>query len=668
MKKIILPLILVLFLISFISASVSLENPPNEFYNLKDKIEITAKITPEGEINDIFILKLICGGIETDIYKEYLYLTEETTKNILIPLVKEFVGESIGECVIRSHLGETVEIISEKFKISDLIKINLNEPTKDFSPKETITFEGIVLRENGKNADGVVEVILALEGNGLISSADVEEGKFSVQMLLPDNLKAGEKSITIKAYETNAKGQITNHGESYSKIEIRQVPTNIEIVMEEKEILPGDYLKAKILLHDQTGERINSIAYIAIKNQNGEIVEKIEKETDVNFEYKINENELPNIWSISTYSEEISNELQFKIKENEKINTELINKTLLLTNVGNVPYNESLEIIIGEEKLIIPVYLELDQTEKYFLSAPDGEYEVGIGETKMIVFLTGNVIKAEKIADSKLKTSSMTVWIFLIFILGIMAFFVFRRGVKKSFFGRFIPGKSKKIDIEESSAVEKSNAHGFISPNSKASLSLSISGSKQNACIGCINFKNYEEIKSGEGNVRETLKSIVENIESEKGLIFQNKSNLFFILAPVKTKTFQNEMIGIHLSEKANILLKEHNKKFKQKIDYGISLNYGTIITKQESKEMKFMSMGTLLTTAKKLATTANQEIFISDSVKKRLSSEIKTDVKEIGSITAHIFKEILNKTAHSKFIDGFIARQKKEIAEKEKQ
>lgn len=660
---------MVIFLISFAQASVTLDKTPSSLYNLKDKIEITAKITPDGEINDLFTLTLNCGSVETEIYKEYLFTTIETTKNILIPLVKEFIGESVGTCVIKSKIGDLTETISDEFKISDLIKITLTESTKEFSPNELITLEGVALRENGKNVEGSVEIILPFEDTEIVTNSEIIEGKFSTQILLPKKISAGEKSITIKAYETNAKGQRTNHGETFSKIKIRQVPTSIEIVLEEKEVLPGESLKAKILLHDQTGEKIDSYAYIAIKNRNEEIIERIEKQTDVTFEYPIMYNERPSTWTISTYSEEITNKAQFNIKALEKIETDIINKTLIVKNKGNIYYNKSLDVKIGEKELTIPVYLDVDQTAKYTLSAPKGEYEVKIGEDfSKTVTLTGNSIKAKKIGDSKLNINSTTAWIFLIIVLALIAIIVFRKGFKKAFFGRKTKKQSKKTNIKEIEVKEKPKGKGFINPTTKTALSLSISGSKQNACIGCIALKNYDEAKSGVGGVKETFETITQKIEDEKGLIFQNKSNIFFILAPVKTKTFKNEITGIHLAEKINHLLHIHNKKFKQKIDYGISLNYGTIITKEEPHEMKFMSMGTLLTTAKKMAAASDKQIYISDTVKKRLGTEIKTDLKEIGSITAHIFKEIVKKGSHTKFIDGFVARQKKEIAEREKQ
>jgi len=669
MKKIYISLIFVFLFISLVSATatVSLEKTPNNLYNLGDKINLIVKIIPNGKINNLFSLTLDCKNKETEVYKEYLALNNETTKNILIPLVKNFIGDSLGNCEIESHLGNHTEILSNQFRISNLINIDFNAQKIEFSPGKIINLTGTAKREDGREVEGTVEVMLPYENKEISSNAAIINGTFLIRLQLPKNMPSGRQSLTIKAYEINQEGQLTNNGEIYPRILIKQIPTNIEIILDNKQIKPGTSLQAKILLHDQTGKEISSYAYIAIKNPEGIIVQKIEKLTGENFEYPIKYNEAPGNWTISTYSENIIDRKQFEIETNKEISTNIINNTLIVKNVGNVYYNKSISIKIGNQTLKVPIYLNVDQTAKYLLTAPPGEYKIELRNSSTVTTLTGNIIDAKKISDSKNNLPSAIAWSFLILVLAMITIIIFRKGFKRSFFGKAGLRKNKAI-TKEATKPKKNIKKELINPSIKTSLSLSISGSKQNACVGCINIKNYEEIKSGKGNTQETLQNIVNKIESEKGLIFHNKANVFFILAPIRTKTFQNEMVGIRISEMAKKLLDEHNKKFKQIIEYGISLNYGTIITKQESNEWKFMSMGTLITTAKKLAIASNQKIYVSNEVKTRIGKEIKTEIKEIGSITAHILKGVLNRSSNSKFIDGFVARQERESLKKEKE
>lgn len=655
MKKIYLFTIIAIFLISFASASISLDKGPQDLYNLKDKIELTIKIIPEIEFDNSLSLILSCDGQETEIYKEYLLLNQETSKEIMIPLIKEFIGELMGECEIKSSVGGDTEILSDKFKISNLIKVNIRDQSNSIRPGELVTFEGVALRENGKNVEGTVEVKISFENNEILAKEQVIEGNFQITIAIPEKIKAGQQNIEINVYETNSKGQITNKGQLYSDITIKQIPTNIEVVLEEKEIIPGESLKVKILLHDQTGEKMDSYAYIAIKNENQEIVERIEQETGITFEYPIKYNQAPSTWSIASSAEDIINNAEFVIIPHEKINIEAINNTLILTNQGNVPYNETVEVFIGNDSINLPVYLELDEKQRFKLSAPRGEYDIKVGETTMRVSLTGHAINIKKMSETTIRDYKTFIWVFVILILGIFAFTIFRKNRKKTFFGK---RKEKPVELK---TKKKMNSENLINPQIKTELSLSIKGSKQNATIGCLSLKNYHDIQTGEGNVGETLQKIVEIIESKKGIIYQNKGHLFYILAPIKTKTFKNEIIGVGISDKIKKILKEHNKKFKKIIEFGISLNYGTIVTKEDAHGFKFMTMGTLMTTAKKLASHSKEEIYLGEKIKARLGQDIKTEFKRIGESGIHMFKEIVDRTKHSTFLSGFVERQRKE-------
>jgi hypothetical protein len=417
-------------------------------------------------------------------------------------------------------------------------------------------------------------------------------------------------------------------------------------------------------LRDQTGEKMSSKVFVAIKDGEGEIFKKIETETGVENNYWVSGNESPSTWSISVYAQEIINSVDLKILENKKINFNLINETLVVKNVGNVLYNESLNITVGDKLIEIPIYLGVGEEDKYSISAPDGEYEISVGDFHQRTFLTGSAVNVKQISDFNFSYVKVIAWIFIILILGFIANVIFKKGYKKTFFGRTKKRKKGKVLSKKDENVPKT---GVINPKVKTELSLSITGTKQNATIGCISLKNYEEIKSGEGNVRETFEKIDHFIESRKGLIYKNNNHLFFILAPVLTKTFKNEGAALEISNEIVKELKVHNKKFKKKIDFGISLNYGTIVTKIGVHSNQFMSMGTLMTDAKKMANASRREIYLGEKVREKLGSKVKVELKQVGSLKAWEVKELNSgKKDYSSFLKGFIERQQKERIAKE--
>jgi hypothetical protein len=133
------------------------------------------------------------------------------------------------------------------------------------------------------------------------------------------------------------------------------------------------------------------------------------------------------------------------------------------------------------------------------------------------------------------------------------------------------------------------------------------------------------------------------------------------MLAPITTKTFKNENKAIEIAQKTRELLVNHNKLFKQKIDFGISLNQGHIIAKKEGDVYKFMSFGTLITAAKKLSSLSNKNVYLSEKIKNLLMSNVKTKKHEIEGIDVYTIKEIRKKTEEQKkFIKSFVDRLEK--------
>lgn len=654
-NKLTLFVILFTFLLVNVSANIELTQEPDSLYNLGDKIQIDAKITPDGELSELITFYLTCSNGEVEVYKEFLYITNETQKTIMIPLIKEFIGETKGQCEIKSTIGtSSKKSISKTFKISDLLKIEIDS-SKEFTPGEIAKIKGTATRETGLPANGTIESII----NGISTTTEITNGNFEIEITLPENTKAGEYNIEIKAYEKNKFNTITNHKEETKKIRIKQIPTNIEIILEEKNIQAGEILIGKIVLNDQTGEHIKTNAYIAIKNNQNETIKQIETETEKEFQYEIPYYEKPSTWTISTYSEEIINKLDFKILEKKDLSINIANKTLIVENKGNVRYNDTIIVRIGEQELQVPIDLEIKEIVKYQVRAPNGEYKIQVGDVEQMMMLTGNAIRLDKITDTNSSSFKTFAWIFLILILTLTAYVLFNKAKNKKFFGKKT-GKTnpKPLQLNDIPQPEK-----LMQTKINTQISTSITGGKQNAPMGCITIKNYEESRFGEGGVRETMQQIANYIESHKGVIYENKGNIFFIIPPTKTKSYQNEIPAIEVIKYAKESIDTHNKKFKQKLNYGLSLNYGTIVTNESEGKFRFMTMGTLITDARKLARMSTGQIIIGDKFHEKIKDKVKIRKIENQEIKAYEFLSLKEepKDQSSTFIKGFLARQSRD-------
>ena len=671
MKRVIILLLGFMLLTSFTSADIIINQQPKEIYNLGDLIEIPATVKATTNIEGNFQMDLICNGPIINFYKNGVKLSSEEEKEFdsSVVLTKEIIGTITGNCKIKMSLrGEEPQFTNE-FRISNNLKINLDTSETEFNPGINFFFEGSAVKENGKEVEGFIEIeFLSIQVTNQTSNetttttnmvlADaVSNGFFSVEIPLAENMKAGIHPMKIIVYEKDANKEITNQQSIDYSIRILQLPTSLEIIIENQDVEPGTSLKTKAILHDQTGEKIDSTVIITIKRNDNTILEQTEKSTDEFLELPIAYNEPPKKWKIVAVSNEFMTESTFNIIEKKDVKVEIINNTLLLTNIGNILYNDTILVKIGDEPTSLNVNLDVDETKKYKLSAPEGEYKIEIiagGESKITtnVLLTGKAIDVREASNVAIRLIRHPfVWVFIIVVLGFVAFTIFKKGYKKSFFGHINlrnRNKTKPTPLKKKSLINSRN---------KAELSLSIKGNKQNANVVCLKIKNLKEIESPKSNAEEKLQEIVDSAEKHKAATYENQESIFFILAPIKTKTFHNEKAAIEIAQKIKETLIEHNKLAKQKIDFGISLNYGTIVAKQETDSMKFMSMGTLITTARKIASLSDNEIFIGEKLKSKLESNIKTEKHTHDNVEFYTIKEIKNREEHKDFIKNFLKR-----------
>jgi len=658
MRKQIVTFIFLVLMVSLASATISLQQQPRQVYNLGDSIEIPIKIIASQPISDILSIKLTCGETEIEIYKEYISLIEgEKSRDLTIPLIKEFVGESEGACSINYKVGLEEGNLSSDFTISNKVDIVMQELTQDFSPGEKIIFLGTAVKENAAGINGIIEANLSTESSSnMIYSNLVENGAFTLEINLPQNIKAGQHNIKIYTYEKDSKDQIINNGSLITNINVKQIPTNLEIILDDVKLDPGEVLKLKAILHDQTGENMIEKIYFSIKNPEGEIIEKFEKTTDEYFEHYINITELPSTWRINAYTGELTTNTAFTINEKREIKIEILNSTVLITNIGNMIYQETIDVKIGEDIKKVELNLKIGESKKFTLTAPRGDYLVQIGEETKTVGLTGKSVDVKKFAEKTFALKPF-IWVFIILILGLIAYIVFRKGYKRTFFGRkhLLRPKTKSTKIEKEKIVSLKGK--LINPTIPVELSLSIHGNKQTSNIINLNLKNYKEFGSGEGGIKETLTKITRIIEEEKGLIYQSADNLFFIFAPEKTRTFKNIEKSLVIIQEIIKTLEHHNKLFKQKIEYGIAIDSGDIVLKSEANTVKFTAITSLITNLKRMSHMSNKQIYLTTRIRNELGSKIKVEKVQSDKIDAYSLKDIVQKLDHSKFITGFMER-----------
>ena len=664
-KKGLTALIFTILLTSFVSSEIIFTQSLKSSYNLGDEVNLPITISSLSDVSGNLVINLICNGTSINLLT-WNGLNLRTGYPKVIPysfaLAKNTIGGSSGTCNIQVTFGSDLKV-SDDFKISNLLSISGVMQKSVFDSGETVPISGKVTRETGENANGFIDANIVTNdiNQNITQSGTVTDGIFAMNISLPSNLKAGNYLVNLNAYEEDSDGLQTNMGNVQYNISINQVPTNLELIIDNKEINPGESITAHAILHDQTGDPINTTIFLTLKDSNDKIIEQKEVNTGELFTYPITFNEPPATWKIFAASNQLNSEENFMIKTKESVDIQIINKTILVTNNGNVPYNKTLLVKIGDTPLNVNVELGLGESKKYALTAPDGEYAVRIvgnpdNEVTGTMSLTGNAIGIRE-ASSWTSLGIIIAWTFLISVLAVGAFFGFKKIRKKPFFGRMNLGKNSSSSREV--PVLKNNS--VTAPGKKAEMSLSVNGDKQDATVICLKIKNMEEVKSRRGSASDAIQKITELAEENNAVTYDNQNYLFFIFAPAKTRTFKNEESALNLAENIQKMLTEHNRMFNQKMDFGISLEDGTIIAKIENGIFKFMSLGSLITSAKKIASLSNEEVLLSTKINDLVRVHAKTE-KEIRDGTSVFILGTIKKEdeAAKNFINKFMERQKR--------
>lgn len=674
MRKIFFNLVLALALVcmtSFVFADSTLQwsTQPNSLYNLGDIVTTSAVVSGTS-----FSANLICNSVVQS--TQFPTFSNLLLTNFTIPI--QFVitptvaGGATGECQIKVNLDGTY-FYSSQFQISNVVNVTVTSPEREFQPGNQISLAGTAIKENGQNINGLANINITFGNNTIYqSSAPVNNGNFYFNLTMPQNAAAGQYSVSIISSELDSSGNILNTGYTNFDITVDQVPTTLIIVPQSNNpnVMPGQTYSAEAILYDQSGQPINAVINYTIMNGNGEVIDQEKTGTDTFFNIPVSYNDVPNGWSITASSMGLNAQSGFFVLKNAVVSATLTNRTLLVTNIGNVPYNNQILVELGNQSVPFNVSLAVGQSQKYILSAPDGNYSVAIlspdGNSLYNgdVALTGNAINVQQASAGVLSFFQYPlVWIAFILILVFVIFFLFKRSHKKRF--------SKKIDLNrtfrlrDGIVIDRGNTvssrNRMIDSRNIADFSPSIQGEKQGSSIVAVNIKNFEEVRSGKGGINETMNRLKYIADESRAVVYENGTYFFFIFAPIRTKALNNELEAIDCAQQIRRILDDHNRLLKQKIVFGISVNYGMIIAKQGINGVKFMSLGNFISVAKRLASLSKGEVVLSREIRNRVATDVKTEKQMNGDLEYFPLIEVRNREKSQKFIKEFMSKMERE-------
>ncbi|MFH1307514.1 MAG: adenylate/guanylate cyclase domain-containing protein [archaeon] len=666
--------VLIALLVYSAAAEVMLSQP-DSLYSLGDNIELNVAVKALSTTDDILRLTLVCENKSKEFYVLPLTLSagSEETIDIGLSLSKSFLGDIKGSCNIEARYKDDFDATSS-FLISDKIDVVANLDSIEITAGTQTVVKGTAIKANGQPLEGFVEIVV--ENSDIKITRSVTGGNFQANFSLPKTLSSGNYIINIRAYE-KIDGEIANQGSASTGINLRQTASGLEIAMNTQTLKPGENVSFKITIYDQASNKLTGDISIKILDIWDDVVfEKLAKNEDM-IVYSTDKNTSAGYWKIIASSKDLKKERLFYIEEYEDAEFKIINDTLIVTNMGNVPYRKAVQIAIGNDVEIRELDLDIGESRRFRLVAPDGNYQVSVTDGSSSidlsqVTLTGNIIGVMDIRkQAGLINRYPIVWLFLVVVVGLFMLMMIERVTKKRFHA-YLPNrgsgslkKAEKVEGKkqmQASKSEKEDYSSLVIPHAhkEAEHSLVHGGNKEKASILNLKIKNLNELSKSKGNAFQNIIKSLEHITSKKGSVYKSGDNIFGIFTPSLTRTFKNEIIASKVAREMASELNEHNSKFKEKIDFGIGVHAGDIIAKKDKNKLQFTSLGNTIGLSKKISQLAESDVLLSEEVRNRVMSEIKTEMKHQGDTKTFAIKDIRDRDEHNKFIREFLNRSKK--------
>ncbi|MBS3072982.1 hypothetical protein J4477_04070 [Candidatus Pacearchaeota archaeon] len=661
-------IVMTLFLISFVSADIFLINQPNEVYNYGDTLEVLlGSDGSEGWTS----IDLVCSQGFKTLYFQYLY--GETEVPITFPLTSAFLNNLTGECYLSMNFEDQIKK-SSTFLITNKINVDIKFNREDFFTNENVTFTGSASKANKQPVNGAAKI--SIGQIGLESIVPVESGKFSGYILFPESAKAGDYNIDVFVYESK-NGEVTNFDNKTFSLTVLQMPSSLEIQSPDNAD-PGSEIDISAVLYDQAHDPMDGFSTaINVFDVNNQNIKSVLSKAGESTKLIILTNAPQGYWNITAESEKIKTNKVFYVRENKEAEFEISNNTLIIRNIGNVPYDRLIQISIGNTTEIQHLNLSTGSSLLLELSAPDGVYDVEVNDgdvkSNARVSLTGNAIDIRSPYENSgvlgAINKGLFAWIFVFMILGLFIFITIRKIAHKKavlFFDGSLPDKKNSekggiIKLSTSSQSSESNGskHRIEHISSEALPSLVLDGEKQDSSVVSLKIKNYEQIRNSKSNAHSAIEEAIGEISNNHGRIYRKDDSIVGIFAPVITKRFDNELSAVKVAKKISELLNEHNKRYTQKVDFGIGVNNCNIIASKDKGRLLFTPVNNSISGVRTIAELANNDLLLGEAIHRKLGAKVKTSPHSHKGVKTFSVLDVIDRKSDDAFIKGFLDRNK---------
>ena len=258
------------------------------------------------------------------------------------------------------------------FSINNNLNINAAASKMEANPGEELTIEGEMRDFDDNLISGNINAYIEVNGKDKYQIT-LKEGKFSNKIKLKTDTKSGPNKIKIFAED-----EFGNIGEKTFFVDVKYIPTKLELKIAKPDVNPGEEVYLQIILYDQANDEIKGEkAELEVKDSDkDEVIRESITTGGEAFKLNLNNYAKPGIWAAKAKSNKLDSSLAFNVNEIESLNLNINEQTLTILNDGNINFDDEIELNFNEYKIEKKVDLEPKETTEINLGkeVEDGTY------------------------------------------------------------------------------------------------------------------------------------------------------------------------------------------------------------------------------------------------------------------------------------------------------
>ncbi len=690
MKKLLF-LVVIIIVCSGVFADISI-NEMKSVYNLGDRLYVDLgglRGIDSGNLD----INLVCNNESINLVRipARSFPADSDQKYSAYKILnREDLGTSnlsniIGSCQVAVSMESDIAL-SNLFKISNNVAVDVSLNKATYNPGEAVIVNITALKTNGVLLNGFIE-----GSNASSFSKEIKDGAVEETFNIPKTSEAGFYSLNVYAYDVGANG-VLNKGYGLSSYTVNQVASSLVLSLSDNNVVPGNNFSIGAAVFDQSGVEMKGTVSINIISPDGSDIKNALNAGDFTL-IDLMSNSSVGTWKIVAKFDNMTQTREFEVSALQKVKFDFEDNILVVKNVGNTLYNKSITVDIGEKVMNLDLNIRVGEVRKFSLQAPMGKYNVvvddGSDNITHQVLLTGDAISVNDFQNGPFFQNYSIIWIFLIVMIGgigLILIIKYRKtkiiGEGNGFFGTWFNkikehNKTKKLQntgtkitkkvgdkiptsvksqmgdslafTNKSAAAQSLDSKNYSKEDktmvdftkrglSGAESALVLKGEKYTSSVISLSVKNYEEL-GGAGI--DSLKKIIEEAKG-KGLVDYRNDYIFIIFNPLVTRTYGNESLAVKCGMNILEALKMYNKKFRDKIEFGIGIHAGDLVAAKDNGKLKYTGIGNTISLAKRMSDTHSARVVVSESIRKKLLRNLKVlKGKEIGEKATYVVSEI---------------------------